>query len=468
MIAGMRVLVGVGVVLILGQVVPVGVAAPAPAAAKERAEAARLLARFDSAQDNYRRRHEKIWMNAQAAGLAGGLACMSCLPDVGVQCGLYCDRQLIGKGQFLLRQDDGPRAALLAAVRAARKAIQTDPKDAKAHLLLARVYIRLANNTGERVVRREFPLLHRLRQTQIAAALHRAVVLQPDLLQAHEGLFELYQELKYLDLTAKHFERVVEGRRVAGPEKGETREEFERRIQQLKAIAKKLELDAAQRLDHYEVDTANKSVRAKATRAMQLGLADKALEVLLASDAKTFGRDGMFLELHLLLSTGRVKEAGKWLTPQVGAAIGMDDYHWLRLLHDAAVGEYDDADKHLKKMIAKRESLHMRSQLALTFSQVVLDGSRPRESLVQLLFTNANQQVFRRRVEETRSVLCERANFSVLRGLLMMERGADREAARCFRTALELWRNDIAASSGAGLDFAGRILAQQCLRFVEP
>ncbi len=47
----------------------------------------------------------------------------------------------------------------------------------------------------------------------------------------------------------------------------------------------------------------------KATTAWaDYGLAGKQLSILLASDVASFGREGMGLELELLLHTGRVKD----------------------------------------------------------------------------------------------------------------------------------------------------------------
>jgi hypothetical protein len=63
--------------------------------------------------------------------------------------------------------------------------------------------------------------------------------------------------------------------------------------------------------------------------------------------------------------------------------------------------------------------------------------------------------------------LREQSSLLVLRGLLAHEGGRDREAAGYFREALDLWQSDAAVSSGSGLDFHGRVLAQHRLRLVE-
>jgi hypothetical protein len=58
------------------------------------------------------------------------------------------------------------------------------------------------------------------------------------------------------------------------------------------------------------------------------------------------------------------------------------------------------------------------------------------------------------------------ADLDVLRGLLLLEAGQDREAEAAFRRALAVWKGPRAVRAGAGLDFTGRPVAQQCLRWL--
>jgi hypothetical protein len=48
-----------------------------------------------------------------------------------------------------------------------------------------------------------------------------------------------------------------------------------------------------------------------------------------------------------------------------------------------------------------------------------------------------------------------------------LEEGDIDEAEVMFRTALALWKDDAAATSGAGLDFASRAIAQGYLAWLE-
>jgi hypothetical protein len=50
---------------------------------------------------------------------------------------------------------------------------------------------------------------------------------------------------------------------------------------------------------------------------------------------------------------------------------------------------------------------------------------------------------------------------------LALEYGDVDHAAALFRAALSLWRDRAAAAEGSGLDFNGRIVAGDCLRWIE-
>src|SRR5262249_26085086 len=51
-------------------------------------------------------------------------------------------------------QDDGPPGMLLLAVRAARRAVNENPQDARAYLLLGEAYLHMMLNTRERAWKR--------------------------------------------------------------------------------------------------------------------------------------------------------------------------------------------------------------------------------------------------------------------------------------------------------------------------
>jgi hypothetical protein len=108
-----------------------------------------------------------------------------------------------------LRQDDGPPSLLLLAVRAARRAIRDNPDDAHAYRLLGETYLHLMRNTRQRAWKRDLTSLVHIRQIQALTALHQALLLQPDLIQAHSDLHGLYQDMGLLDLALSHLRHVL-------------------------------------------------------------------------------------------------------------------------------------------------------------------------------------------------------------------------------------------------------------------
>jgi len=81
---------------------------------------------------------------------------------------------------WLAQRDHGPPASALLAVRAARRALQENPDDAVAHLLLGQAYLRLIARDRRAQCARNSPR-GRAREAQVAAALNQALRLQPGL-----------------------------------------------------------------------------------------------------------------------------------------------------------------------------------------------------------------------------------------------------------------------------------------------
>jgi tetratricopeptide (TPR) repeat protein len=441
----------------------------------KREEAARLLGRFDRLRDQYMQQHRRTWVGSSWVGTVGSAALADGFPLAALQLGMRV--RLMGDlgSVYFLHQDEGPPDVLFAALAAAREAVRADPKDAEAYRLLGEAYYRLAYRTSERAARRHFALLDRMRRIQMAAAWSRAIQFRPDTVQAHAQLARLYQEMGYMDLLRKHFRRILECTKAAGPAKEEDDEHFDQRIKELKTNLSQLDKEVANRLDRFEVNSAGRPVREKAFLALRLGLPGKALDVLLDSDASVFGVEGARMELELLLMTGRTKEVGEWLSPDVGEALGPTSSHVLLFHRAAAVGDYDEADKLLRKLFVQlsqppaneRKVGSPRSHLAFLVGRMILDGDRQSESPAEVVLVPLARIQYWKTMPALLEALREQSGLLVLRGLLAMERGRDQEAAKHFRAALDLWRSESAVSRGSGLDFNGRILAQHYLRLVE-
>ena len=268
---------------------------------------------------------------------------------------------------YLAHQDQGPKGLLYLAVRAARRAVHDNPDDPQAYLVLGEAYRRMLQNTREQTWdppqrlwdKRppRLPLLYRVRTAQAAAAYAHALVLNPNLEQAHMGLISLYQDLNYQDEVLAHLKEVLRCNEVAGRRPGETAEQFRARLLDLRDLVDRKAKDVADQLDKFEVKSAGMSVFEKAETAWQeFGLAGKALSILLASDVSVFDKAGMALELELLLHTGRTAEVRDW--PDAVRArdlLGAQRYLEVQVQLAAASGDYRQADDDLEELA---EELH--------------------------------------------------------------------------------------------------------------
>ncbi len=279
--------------------------------------------------------------------------------------------------EFLLTQarrqfDYGPPAPLYLGLRAARRALAVRP-DAEAYQVLGEIYFRLVHETREgpfaatiaypRVVRgglqpgAPYPLL--LRHVQAATALRRALELDPNCVSAERLSILLYQEAGFLDLTVQHGKECVRILRENGAPDAELAREVDQADKELR-----------RRQDTYLLKTANRSVTEQVDVALDMGLRQKALDVLLTTDWDKFaGKDPERLrlqqrELSLMMQTGQVEAVGKELVEdqekfQSGVGLGMDPdtmlpaYEWLRVEAAAAQGDYAEADHWLEEIEKK-------------------------------------------------------------------------------------------------------------------
>jgi tetratricopeptide (TPR) repeat protein len=377
--------------------------------------------------------------------------------------------------EFTVGRDDAPPALLYLAVRAARRAVAADPDDAKAYLALGESYLRLMLSTRERAWARDLPELAQLRRAQASAALNRAVVLKPDLAQAHLSLVGLYREMGYLDLTLQHLRTYLQLARIDGPPPGADPEKYQAQEQvfedEIKALARQVE-DAENTLAAAAPGTALKE---RAQAALRKGLAGRARDMLLASDISEFGPEGMTLELQLQLGTGHAREVWDWTGPEQEHQLGPEAvpaYHWIRARALAASGEYELARQECEELARAvlvrgpgEAPTRPRELLALMATQTVLAGQPGGRVWGLPAPFDVLRTDFGRHKTALARMLRQEADAHVLRGLLALEEGDVEEAAVAFRTALQLWRNE-EDPSVLGMDFAGRAAAQACLEWM--
>jgi hypothetical protein len=385
--------------------------------------------------------------------------------------------------QFTLRGDDAPPALLYLAIRAARRAVAANPDDAQAYLVLGECYLRLLHATRERAwgdnqLPENLPKLVQLRRVQASAALNQAVSLKPGFAQAHLNLYHLYAEMSgtevgFLDLALQHLRAYVKVLREDGPPPGMTADQFHDQQVQIEDELSQLVKEVEKRDNLFEVASAGWKVGDRAMKALQMGLAGKARDLLLESDIAAFGPKGMGMELELLLRSGRPKDVWHWtgeLSPENKALLG-ESYYWMRIQALAASGDYALAQQECNDMAraiaAGPDPVRVREIMALLVGRRVFVEQASGGTLPELLLLTHDRFEFRVRLDGLAQSLRRDAEITVLRGLLALEEGDTEEAEIAFRTALSYWKDADTANSGAGLDFRGRAVAQGYLELLK-
>jgi hypothetical protein len=387
---------------------------------------------------------------------------------------------------FGARQPDLP----LLAVRAARLALVNDPDDANAWYRLGQAYVRLHRATGERRSSGFSPLLGFLRHVQAATALEHALLLNPDLEQAHEGLSVLYAERMYLDAALEHRRHVLRLTR-RGHRFGETEQEFADRL--------KAEEEALQQLEKRVQDNKNDfAIRSRtmsgdplgrAHLALRLGLARLALDdVLLQSTVQSFSGEGARLELELLLQFGRAEVVRGMLDdsemrenkdklelsrvpapPRPGylPVYRLAAYDWLRFLQAAATGDYGPAAEALDDLVqplaenSRRGIEQMRQAVPVALATELGLSTGPEHLFLRVVMQGERRQLTQFLMEVS-FLSAQRADLHTLGGLLAVERGSPGAAWQSFNAAFAA-----AAERGPPADFAAAQLASDYRRWLQ-
>ena len=464
---------------------------PAPTPSDDRDAAAVYLLKAEALRRSAPVGHLAAWEATQAAGLAAaavGWAHPSALLDASGRLEFFrpafteagAAATPFGRlaqalyAEFTWARGDTPAAVLYLAIRAARRAVADNPAHAHAHALLGEAYMRLVSNTPERFWGRYMPELLQLRRAQAAAALTRAVSLDPDLAQAHLQLAAVYGEMGFADLALKHQRAYVSAVRKAvrgtAAESGESRAVISEMAAQTDRLAGLVE----EREREFAREAAELRVYDRAVVAREKGLVGKARDILLKSDISAFAHQGMALELELLIRTGGVKEVRDWTSQEQQEALG-PLYHWLRVQAFAAGGDYALARAECTRLAGVGmdsspggPAVDSRLVMAALVGQVVLDGQRgplgDQAGLIREVHSRANFQV---RLGPFALALRREADALILRGLLALEEGDAQAAAASFRQAIRTWGSGQAVREGWGIDFLGRPAAQQLLAWIE-
>jgi tetratricopeptide (TPR) repeat protein len=458
--------------------------APLPQPVPDRDEVLVHLTAFKARRPAFHRQRRRVWQSSLAAGTVGTQALAGGLPGNLAGAGLRCNvlgatvhPGFLRKHPWLNRlatewtnrfHEASPPGALLLAVRAARRALRANPDDALAQLRLGEAYLALLRLTRERAAAPGFPELQRLRTVQAITALKDAVRLKPDLAEAHADLATIYLEMNALDLALEHREHQLKSTRAAGPRPEEDAAAFGRRLKALEEDAARLGKEVRAKTNLFETRAFGKDVLDKAQIAESVGLPGAALDILLKSSYRAFGREGAALELQLLLSTGRTREVREWMEPEQAPHLGRANYYWIQALLAAARGDYTQAGQDLRRVAPARVNLPLPYPLPLILLRdipprqaiALLAGQLVQEELAkQPLVPRMGWKLFRQNVFELAATQRQLASLTVLGGLLALEQGESEEAARLLRRGIELWDDGTEGPASLARHYLGLIEA---------
>jgi tetratricopeptide (TPR) repeat protein len=455
---------------------------PRPSRSVFADEARMALIYFEARTAAYARRHERTWNNGLFASWIAGAAPAGLSPFPRLNLQMTAAGADDSRTSFFLGQDDGPREALYLAIRAGRRAVWENPDDPQAYLALGEAYYLLGQHSRERSWAVHFDLLGRLRTVQAIAAFNFALRLNSDLPQAHARLVGLFEAMGYQDLALKHRRHYVElfGRR---PPPGMPGEEFAQRLQGARQLLQARQKRVEELREKYDLNRANLKVLDRALLAGRMGLAGEALEILLKSDVSAFGRDGLDLELKLLLITGGVDKV-RWMNPKHRKALGTHDYHWNRAQQEAATGNYRQADLEIRQMLmfpGPKGDMPLGAVPGFMMGHGLL--AETRGGLFQIMPPHVwaflgqlpnetfsllpeGRQIMMGNLWRVASGLNREASLTALRGLLALEAGRFEPAVNDFRTALAFWNSPAGAPFRDPQTLAARRVAEQNLAWL--
>jgi tetratricopeptide (TPR) repeat protein len=353
---------------------------------------------------------------------------------------------------YALGRDDTAPSLLYLAIRAARRAIAADPTDAQSHVLLGKAYLLLLESTRERRWDEFVSEIGELRNAQAAAALNRAITLQPNLAEAHLLLGTLYLRTRIIDLALHHFNIYLRLSRKIDPMSAKAMEE------EISQLAKTV----SEREKTFAAEATGAPVLDRAAIAMRLGLGGKARDLLLASDIAAFGPQGMHLELELLLRTGQPEKVRDWLEPEHEGALGTAVYRWLRVQAYAATGNYAAAQDEITRSTDWPEPGSVRDALAVMIGQAVVGSWPGKNHLPDIISRTLGRYNYVVWLEEFVQKLQTQADVMAMRGLLALEEGDIETARQAFQASLE-GPDEI----GTGLHFYTRTIARECLAWLK-
>jgi hypothetical protein len=335
---------------------------------------------------------------------------------------------------------------------------------------------------------------------QIINAFQNALTIQPENVQVHEILHELYLNMGYLDLALEHLAGARKGMDSRVPASAEQAAAFqqlkEKYDQRLKAFGDEVN----RRKEAFKLDTSGQQIDAVAMFGLALmnrfnddaqgrdqkvprGLVKLGLQLLLDANFDTFKDDPIKMhafaswELYLLLTTGQAREAAAGLeNKKLRGVLGLGEYEEMQALAAAALGDYAAADKFLEQAEKARQlppdeqilddqrkfadvlAEHLASSAAWTPAGTGHIGPLARLGTFYLGM-NGLLDPLTKMAKERRDV----AELRLIRGTLALEAGDMAAAAKHFRASSAI----LPLILPLALDFTDRPIAQRYLELLE-
>jgi hypothetical protein len=357
---------------------------PPPADDPAGEEAGLLVDRFNRLQPYDLKRIYEQWVSQRVGPIVGQFASAAFAPATALLpvqwvAGLLAVGDSSALNNYMAHQDRGPPELLILAVRRARQAIAANPANAVAHLNLAKAYDSLRRNTRESIGPQE---LGEIRRTQVIAEATAALRLGLPPTSAADAHALIMQSVKHLDLQVHHFRDLVEAMRAAGPGTNDP-EAFARQLQSYEENLAKAAKQLDYNLANFENNQAGKPLLERAKLALEVGLAEKALEVLQSSkgpedliDRTTRTMLGRELLIQLLFDTGQPEKLGELLEPrgEGGDRRMPGQLPFVNLRRYAAQSDSPQAKKVLEDLMGQ-SSPSIRAPLLRLEGELVLRGA---------------------------------------------------------------------------------------------
>jgi hypothetical protein len=372
---------------------------------------------------------------------------------------------------FYRQRDFGPPGAPVIMMRLARQAVAKNPFDAASHaaLLEANEMSRTHQEDYWIGYRRQSGAAHpsnlrdRLRHTLTLASAYHMMILQPENPDNHDRLAELYLQQNYIDLALHHCEEAYKGfeRLTLEITDVKQREAVLKSYKdgKIAPLAQRVRLRLAKFKEMTEKDPplikAAKAIDGQAEEfvdgkesLVNLGLAQKAMEILESIDASTLKKEeaGPHLSfgLELRLRLGRAGEVAEFLKhPDNKEAVTSFAFVDKHLFAAGAVGDYESMEQALtmiedqQRLVAKKVSeavVIQRHAISVSFLTIPLQNHLP---LVYHAL-DLPGDVYKNALTPTdHGVRGNVYNTMTLRGILALEAGETKQARDLFAAALK-------------------------------